>query len=143
MSTNFQDVGDFQRKFGLYATEGTNASLAAGPTGLEQDKELMGFRKKFLEEELAEFAEGLDEQDIAKMADALVDLVYVALGTAHFLGIPWQALWDDVQAANMRKIRAQIDGSDSKRGSKFDVVKPDGWVAPNTKGILQEYGFEV
>jgi predicted HAD superfamily Cof-like phosphohydrolase len=77
------------------------------------------------------------------MADALIDLVYVAMGTAHLLGLPWEALWNEVQIANMRKVRAAADASDSKRGSAFDVVKPPGWQPPNIKRILENYGWTV
>lgn len=136
-TTNFQDVGEFQEKYGLDNV----THLGTGPR--PEDAELMAFRVKFMREELDEFIEGLEEGDEAKMADALVDLVYVVLGTAHFRGYPWQQLWDDVQAANMRKVRAQSDGSDSKRGSSFDVVKPEGWVGPNTHEILRKHGFNV
>lgn len=140
MQSNFQDVGDFHVKFNLPAVEGY---WLAKPTGLENDEALMAFRTKFLDEELDEFKKGRDEGDVAQMADALIDLVYVALGTAHFLGLPWDSLWEDVQRANMTKVRAAADGSDSKRGSAFDVVKPPGWQGPNTNSILRDYGFEV
>lgn len=135
--TDFSDVGDFHRKFGLHTSDDR-----PGPTGAEDNTELMLFREKFLTEELAEFAEGLAEGDHAKMFDALIDLVYVALGTAHLLGYPWQQGWDKVQEANMAKVRAKADGSDSKRGSSFDVVKPPGWTPPDIESLLLSYGFK-
>lgn len=131
--SDFEDVGDFHTKFGLHA-------FGAGPQ--PWDNELVEFRRKFLKEEYEEFVEGVNERDHAKMADALVDLVYVALGTAHLLGYPWEALWDEVQAANMRKVRAAADGSDSVRSSRWDVVKPEGWEGPNIWKILEEWGFK-
>lgn len=145
--TNFNDVGEFHEKFGLprveerrnYAGEYPNE-----PGPREVDPELLAFRVKFLQEELAEFMQGIEEGvDHVQMADALVDLVYVAMGTAHLLGYPWERLWADVQAANMRKVRAASDGSDSKRGSAWDVVKPPGWQPPMTQYILRAFGFDV
>jgi hypothetical protein len=50
----------------------------------------------------------------------------------------WDEMWTDVQRANMSKERA-LKASDSKRGSVWDVVKPAGWVPPNTDGILNKY----
>ncbi len=50
----------------------------------------------------------------------------------------WDEMWADVQRANMSKVRAERP-SDSKRGSTWDVIKPVGWVAPNTDGILAKY----
>lgn len=126
---NFEDVQDFHAKFGV--------PVASSPT--IPDNETYKFRRKFMQEEIDEFeAAYLDlkvgviteAQALHEMADALVDLVYVAMGTADMMGLPWQKLWDEVQRANMSKVRA-TDASQSKRGSALDVVKPEGWVAPN------------
>ena len=92
-------------------------------------------------EELDEFNLAADSDDVPGMFDALIDLVYVALGTAHILNLPWEAGWDQVQRANMAKVRAAKDGSDSKRGSGWDVVKPDGWRAPDLEAVLQSMGW--
>jgi len=139
-TTNFGDVGDFHRQFDLHASD-----EGPGPVLDMQDEatmDLLGFREKFLSEELDEFTEGLDELDHAKMFDALLDLVYVAMGTAHLLGYPWQEGWEAVQAANMSKVRASKDGSDSKRGSSFDVVKPLDFQPPDIAKVLERHGFE-
>ena len=103
----------------------------------------MDFRVKFLEEELEEFKEGRREGNHAKMFDALLDLVYVAMGTAHLQGYPWEAGWTEVQEANMAKVRAAKDGSDSKRGSQYDVVKPDGWQPPDIDFLLEWLGWDI
>lgn len=134
--TDFSDVGDFHQKFGLHRSD-----FDPGPTGAEKDEELMEFRIKFLQEELDEFIQALKEGNMAKAFDALMDLNYVSLGTAHLLGFPWHRGWHLVQAANMAKMRAKADGSDSKRGSSFDVVKPEGWMPPDIEGLLKRYGF--
>lgn len=139
--SNFCDVGDFHEKFDLPFVESNTLINLPGPTGNEHNAELMQFRIKFMHEELHEFEEGFADADIDQMADALVDLAYVVFGTAQMLGLPWQELWDDVQRANMTKERAAADGSNSKRGSSFDVVKPEGWVGPETHEILEANGF--
>lgn len=144
MSTsNFSDVGTFHAKFGLYhVLDYAND----GPTGHENDSDLMGFRLRFLSEELAEFAEGLSELDHEKMFDALIDLVYVALGTAHLLGYPWQAGWELVQQANMQKVRASSAEESmlkTGRGNAADVCKPEGWKPPQIAALLEQYGYEV
>ncbi len=95
-----------------------------------------------MEEELEEFEIGKGADDHAQMFDALLDLVYVAMGTAHLLGYPWQAGWEAVQAANMAKVRAAADGSDSKRGSSYDVVKPLGWLPPDILAILERHATD-
>lgn len=136
MSIEFRDVGNFHRKFALDTSDDN-----PGPKAWND--EMLAFRSKFMEEELDEFYEGRAEHDHAKMADALIDLVYVAMGTAHLLGYPWEQLWAEVQAANMQKQRARNDGSDSKRGSSLDVIKPAGWTPPNIEGVLRKWGFRV
>jgi predicted HAD superfamily Cof-like phosphohydrolase len=159
---NFEDVGNFHRKFGLHYVGAAGEGWLAGPQA--EDPHLLEFRAKFLCEELEEFLNGMgirlsislwdavqhhiitdvDPQSDAQMADALVDLVYVALGTAHLRGYPWPELWDDVQRANMEKQRATGDDDAlSVRKSKFDVVKPPGWQPPHTREIMREHGFDA
>lgn len=133
--TNFRDVGEFHRKFDLPASD-----QHAGPKHVT--RELLDFRVKFMHEELTEFMTAADNGDLADMADALIDLVYVAMGTAHVYGFPWQALWDEVQRANMAKERA-TRVEQSTRLSTFDVVKPEGWQPPAIAEILESYGFEL
>jgi predicted HAD superfamily Cof-like phosphohydrolase len=142
MSDNFNDVGEFHSKFGLRRVLEV---FPPGPPQLSEEEleQLLDFRRIFLEEELAEFTTAMSGMDFVEMADALVDLVYVAMGTAHLLGLPWHELWDEVQATNMAKKRAAANGADSKRGSSWDVVKPEGWQPPDIRGILYKHGFDV
>ena len=65
-----------------------------------------------------------------KQLQAAASYAYLA---AVMMGIPWPECWKHVQAANMRKIRAAEDGSNSKRASPWDVVKPGGWTAPDAE----------
>lgn len=157
MTNEFDDVGNFHEKFGLPNT----TYHPAEPH--EVDEELLRFRMKFLLEEVQEFAAGAgyrltydleeayefdvpDEQierNHPEMFDALIDLVYVAMGTAHLFGYPWRDGWALVQLHNMRKHRAAKDGSDSKRGTQYDVVKPEGWVPPDITDLLKRAGWNV
>jgi hypothetical protein len=93
------------------------------------DQDAFHFRVGFMKEELAEFMYAHNDSNIVDAVDALVDLVYVVLGTAAMMGVPWEAVWDEVHTANMKKVRA-TDASQSKRGSTLDVVKPVGWEKP-------------
>lgn len=136
--SNFEDVGEFHRKFGLpYVAHEGGTMPRDVPMGVSL------FRINFMQEELNEFISAYEHADHAGMFDALIDLAYVVLGTAHVYGYPWQEGWEAVQAANMSKERAAADGSNSARLSSFDVVKPDGWTAPDIKGILREKGWET
>lgn len=114
----FNDVRRFQEKFG---------QLSYYDPGFLTRRKLEE-RARFLQEELDEL---LAAPTLSLQADALIDLVYVAKGTAVMMGLPWAALWDDVQGANMRKVRGQ-----TARGNLVDVCKPPGWIGPNTGYIL-------
>lgn len=120
------NVHEFHRKFGLPL--GTDDQLSG-------DDHAVKFRVGFLEEELTELQEALETDDRVAAFDALLDLAYVAYGTALWLGIDptqWHAGMRAVHNCNMAKERA-LNESDSKRGSTFDVVKPDGWVGPEAQ----------
>lgn len=120
------NVAEFHEKFGLPL--GTTDQLM-------QDPAAQDFRVKFLQEELDELKEALASGDKVGAFDALLDLAYVAYGTALFAGIDpaqWHAGMHAVHSANMAKIRV-AKAEDSKRGSAFDVKKPVGWVGPESR----------
>lgn len=127
MSTNYQDVRDFHQKFDL--------PLRIAPAPL--DTQTLQDRILCLQEELGELTVAATQRDFAGQADALVDLVYFALGTAAMMGLPWEALWDDVHRANLAKERGP-----THRGMAHDVRKPAGWVGPQTATILLDFGWE-
>ena len=87
-------------------------------------------------EELAEYTQAITKKDDAGALDALVDIVYIALGTAWLFNLPFEKAWKEVQTANMKKIRAK--SKSKKRGTAFDVIKPKGWKAPNIDQIVEE-----
>jgi predicted HAD superfamily Cof-like phosphohydrolase len=155
VTSYFDDVGAFHEKFGLPASRDP-----VPPHPLDPDVFL--YRFKFMLEELAEFAQArgaeawsgrikelmatlvVEEVDpeggdagLADGADALADLVYVALGTAHMMRLPFDQVWAEVQRANMAKERASsARDKRSKRGHALDVVKPDGWRGPDHWPLL-------
>lgn len=120
----------FHLKFGL-----PDGSADLIINGTAEGAEAAEFRAKFLQEELDEFVEAVNNGDRVKAFDALLDLVYVAHGTALYMGVTpgkWAAGMEAVHTANMQKERAQRSG-DSKRGSTLDVIKPRGWTGPENK----------
>lgn len=119
-------VKEFNEKFGL-------------PIGdrdaLMKDPQVQNYRTGFLQEELNELVLAFAQGNKVDAFDALLDLVYVAQGTALFMGISgmqWDAGMRAVHAANMAKERAG-KASDSKRGATLDVVKPAGWAGPEAR----------
>jgi predicted HAD superfamily Cof-like phosphohydrolase len=122
-----EDLREFHTKFDMIVSD--------KPTRITQ--RLAFDRITCLQEELNEFADAVRSRDFGEQADALVDLVYFAIGTAAMMGLPWQSLWDDVHRANMAKERGI-----GKRGISVDCIKPTGWVPPNTVEILNAHGFD-
>lgn len=144
----FDDVADFHAKMGLpVSAESTHPAYPGiRPPGILSPKEFE-YRWMFLHEELLELVKGFEKGDLAGFGDALVDIVYVVLGTAHYAGIPFNALWQEVQRANMEK-RPWKEGDPIKprNTTGLEVVKPEGWKPPDISGILrqfrQAYGFK-
>lgn len=120
----YDDVRAFYQKFGW--------SMGNKPTPLHRARVIE--RTDFMQEELNEFKLGARNADLSAMADALVDLVYVAKGTALEMGLPWEELWQDVQRANMGKVPA------ATARMANDAIKPSGWAGPQTEDILIDHG---
>lgn len=139
-----EDIKEFHHKFDL-AYEGTPRMMPP---------ELSKFRIEFMMEELIEYRKAVEGaqnelsrapeyRDPAEYAhhleqqlDALVDLVYVALGTSYLKGFNFREAWRRVHAANMKKVRA-INAEESKRGSEYDVVKPKDWEPPSHIDLVE------
>jgi predicted HAD superfamily Cof-like phosphohydrolase len=137
----FRDIGRFHEKFELKPTDDPGHRLP---------DDVLEFRIKFMFEELQEYVDAVGGSygcpnvsidsakfDAEEAFDALIDLVYVALGTAYLHRFPFNEGWDRVQAANMKKVRASGDDDPlSKRKHSKDVVKPPLWEPPILKDLL-------
>lgn len=133
----FNDIARFHEKFQLpaYPSCTIPASLAE-------------FRANFMLEEAEEYRDAAtaahyspDDSLIVDSLDALVDLVYIALGTSYLHGFNLRDIfaeaWRRVHRANMQKQRSLNSSHDSVRGSTWDVVKPEGWVAPCLDDLVE------
>lgn len=118
-----RDIEDFHEKFGL---------LYQGPPR-ELPEHIDVFRLGFMTEELIEYH---NSRTLHDKLDALVDLTYVVLGTAHLHGFNFREAWRRVHEANMKKVRAS-EAEQSKRKSTQDVIKPDGWKAPDLSDLVE------
>lgn len=141
----FQDIAEFHRRFGL--------EYKGPPRALPLD--LGVFRTGFIAEELSEYVSPKQEHHdrlvglvksyyedmrhgvtLEKQFDALIDMVYVAMGTAYLQGFAFDEGWRRVHEANMKKVRA-MDASHSTRNSTHDVVKPPGWTPPDLSDLVK------
>lgn len=138
------DVQSFHAKF--------RQAYNGPPRALPDD--LLRFREDFMQEELIEYKNNahrvsalLQEEQLptseitsslAEQLDALVDLVYVALGTAVLHGFNFREAWRRVHLANMQKERV-ASARDSARHSRFDIVKPRGWTPPDHLDLVRDH----
>ncbi|NRF91494.1 hypothetical protein HQN89_10730 [Paenibacillus frigoriresistens] len=78
-------------------------------------------RISYFLEEITEFAAADELED---QVDALIDLIYFAIGTFTLMGVKPEAIFDIVHAANMGKV-----GPDGRviRNDQGKIQKPEGW----------------
>jgi len=135
MSSYFEDVGSFHERFGLPVAD---AGTPCRPMGAEDE----AYRINFISEEFEELKLACRAGDVSEMLDALVDLVYVALGTAHYMGAPFDKAWAEVQRANMAKVRVENDLNKPYRRPGA-VVKPPGWEPPDVAGVITRHNARL
>ena len=87
-------------------------------------------RYAWMLEEINEFLEASEKQDIVKQADAMIDTIYFALGTLVEIAIEPDELFYIVQNANMSKLWSDGKQHYNEMGK---VIKPKGWEDPHKK----------
>lgn len=93
-------------------------------------EDVQRLRRKLIEEESLEVFEAMNAEDLVGIADGLVDLIYVAVGTAVAYGIDLAPIWEEVHHSNLQKTNgpSRADGK---------VLKPDNWIPPNVAGLIE------
>jgi predicted HAD superfamily Cof-like phosphohydrolase len=137
-TTHHEDLLDFHNAFQVKTV--WKDDLLINP-------EVLQFRVDLIDEEVnkellpavEKFKEHSSLENLAEVADGLVDAVYVLLGMAVALELPWQELWNEVQRSNMAKV--QPDGS-VKRRADGKILKPDTWTPPDIFSVLMVWREE-
>lgn len=78
--------------------------------------------------------------DKVDMIDAIMDLIYFALGRLYEIGCSeddFAAMWNAIHHANMTKVRGN-----KGRGSDADAIKPTGWKGPEEVFIAYKKGLK-
>lgn len=116
-----QDIADMHEKYGV------NKSVVS----FDKDKlkDFLDFRWAFLQEELQELRQGLDENDGDLVVDSLIDLIVVALGTLDAMEVNPYIAWDRVLKANLNKSVGVKPSRPNPLGLP-DLIKNEGWIAP-------------
>ncbi len=86
-------------------------------------------RMDLLDEEVRELHEAVEKGDIVKIADAIADITYIAVGTAVAYGIPFDAVFAEVHRSNMTKVNVPTEKK---------VVKGPDYREPHIAEVLGE-----
>ncbi len=123
MNKEYMEVREFHKAFGH--------PVANTPTLLSKDRAKK--RYAWILEEINEFLEATEKQDIVEQADAMIDTIYFALGTLVEMGVEPDQLFEIVQHANMSKLFPDGKTHYNEMGK---VIKPDNWENPHKKLAL-------
>jgi hypothetical protein len=124
---------------GIFTYHFSNVNFIDGPHLLDFDKSRELYT--VLAIAIIDYECGYDQKDEEKIKNALTSIYVNCLFGANDMGFTpemWDELWADVQKCNLSKERAK-KASDSKRGSDWDVVKPSGWIAPQTEALVKKF----
>lgn len=110
-------VRDFQEKFGHPYED--------KPSLLKQDR--VDKRYDWMLEEINEFKEA---EDIYEQADAMIDLIYFAVGTLVEMGVKPKEIFEIVHDANMSKLWEDGQPHKNEQGK---TIKPPNWEDPYLK----------
>ena len=100
------------------------------------DPDVVNLWYELIHEEYEELMEAVEGKPITNIAQESIDLIYVVCGLLNGLGVDGQAVWNEVQAANMRKVNPET-GKVTKR-SDGKILKPDGWVPADIHKAIHE-----
>lgn len=105
------------------------------PSPMLVAKELGDLRFDLIAEEAEEYGEGLDEDDIVKIADALGDILYVTFGAAVVHGIDLGPIFEEIHRSNMSKL-----GEDGEPIYREDgkVLKGPNYFTPDIEAVLHD-----
>ena len=122
--TNFQKVKKFMETFGQEVKSRPSFSS-------EKNNKL---RYNLIKEELDEFKQALDNDDLLEVADALTDILYVTYGAGHAFGIDLDACFQEVQNSNMSKLGENGKPIFNDQGK---VMKGPNYFKPNLSKYIK------
>lgn len=129
MKKQLQQLWDFQSAY--------NSTRNTKPTLITTDEAQLRYRLG--KEELDEYLEACNNNDLIEVADALADQLYILLGTmvAHGMKDVIEDIFDDVHRSNMSKL-----GPDGKPIYREDgkILKGPNFSPPNISKYLLDNG---
>ncbi|WP_442844634.1 hypothetical protein [Leeuwenhoekiella sp. H156] len=126
MKKRLSAVHEFHTAFGLGINEKPTADLGKAKNQL---------RFELMREENEEYLEAANNNDLAEVADALGDMLYILCGTIleHGMQHKIEEVFDEIQRSNMSKL-----GADGKPIYREDgkVLKGPSYFKPDIAAIL-------
>lgn len=121
-------VKEFHNVFGLEYHEEPNATI---------DKKIIELRHRLMQEENDEYLEAAMQADLALIADALGDKLYILCGTiiAHGLQHKIADVFNEIHRSNMSKLDDKgkpIYRDDGK------IMKSNNYFLPDIKAVLEK-----
>ena len=130
MDKQVQDIREFQQKI----AEKKEGWLNQQNT-IDLIVEGISLRKSLLQEEVDELSDAVVKNDQVEILDAVIDIIYIALGTAHECGVldKVSKAWDMVHENNLTKL-----GADGKvvKNQNGKVIKPSNYVSVDLKSLF-------
>lgn len=123
MKEAMEQVREFHRAFG----HPVNDSINLGDRGRTKD-----LRVRLIKEEVGEYIEAEENDDIVGIADAFADIIYVVCGAALTYGIPLTEIFDEVHRSNMTKF---TEGWGREEDGK--VIRGEGYEPPRIREIIE------
>lgn len=129
MDKQLQQTREFNKTFG-HITGDEDLSF---PT-----EKMQKLQEKLIAEELEEFKEAQEKEDLVKVADSLVDLIYVVMGAAHHYGMDGilEECFDEVHESNMSKADENGEAIINDDGK---VLKGDNHFEPDLASIIKKH----
>ena len=129
MEKQLQQLWDFQSAY--------NQTKNTKPTLLQPDEYYLRYRLG--KEELVEYLDACNQDNLIEVTDALADQLYILLGTmiAHGMQNVIEDVFDEVHRSNMSKL-----GADGKPIYRDDgkVLKGPNFSPPNLEKFLSDNG---
>ena len=123
----------FHRSFGLGVSHSMKADLGAAKNKL---------RYNLMDEENKEYFEAAQNNDLAEVADALGDMLYILCGTIleHGLHHKIEEVFEEIQRSNMSKLDSNGEPIMREDGK---ILKSEQYFRPDIAGIFKQNGHEL
>ncbi len=105
-------------------------------------KEVYQLRYNLMKEENEEYLKAAQQGDLAEIADALGDMIYILCGTIlkHGLQHIIEEVFEEIQRSNMSKLNSRGKPIYRKDGK---VMKSELYIRPDIKSILERHILEL